>query len=205
MQKIIFATGNEGKMREIRQILGDMPLEILSLKEAGLDPEIHEDASSFAGNALIKARTVHALPEGSQAIVLADDSGLEVDWLNGEPGIYSARYLGESVPYSIKNQSILDRLQGVTGEARSARFRCAVAAVFPDGQEAVSEGTIEGQIAGEILGDGGFGYDPIFWLPGEGLTTAQLPAEKKNAISHRGKALRGIRPVIEQWLAGRAV
>ncbi|WP_434310935.1 XTP/dITP diphosphatase [Hominifimenecus sp. rT4P-3] len=198
--KIIFATGNEGKMREVREILADLGLEILSMKEAGVSLDIVEDGDSFAANAKIKARAVQ---KETGALVLADDSGLVVDYLNGEPGVYSARYMGEDTSYEIKNQAIIERLKGVTGEARSARFVCAIAAVFPDGSEAAAEGTIEGVIAEAPSGQGGFGYDPIFYLPERGLTTADLSAEEKNAISHRGNALRKIKPLIRTWLGGQ--
>lgn len=187
MPKIIFATGNEGKMREIREILSDLGLPVLSMKEAGISPEILETGTTFAENAMIKAQTVHAL---CGEIVLADDSGLEVDYMDKAPGIYSARWMGEETPYSVKNQAIIDRLQGVIGADRSARFVCAVAAVFPDGRTAESLGVIEGQIAMAPSGAGGFGYDPIFLLPERGVTTADITEEEKNAISHRGRAMR---------------
>lgn len=186
-KQIIFATGNEGKMREIRSILDDLGLEILSMKEAGLNPEIIEDGKTFEENALIKAKTV---AEYTDAIVLADDSGLEVDYLNKEPGIYSARYLGEDTSYRVKNQNLIDRLEGVPDEKRTARFVCAIAAAMPDGTSLVTRGTIEGIIGYEERGEGGFGYDPIFYLPEYGKSTAELSAEEKNAVSHRGQALR---------------
>ncbi len=189
--KIIFATGNKDKMREVREILGDLNAEIVSMKEAGIDVDVCEDGSSFEENALIKAR---AIAEHTNEIVLADDSGLEVDYLNGEPGIYSARYLGEDTSYEYKNQVILERLKGVEGSARSARFVCAIAAVVPgeDGskQEYVVRGTFEGEIAHESAGENGFGYDPIFFVPECGCTSSQLSPEEKNNRSHRGMALR---------------
>lgn len=195
--KLVFATGNAGKMREIREILADLDVEILSMKEAGLAPEIDENGQSFAENALIKARAVAALTD---AIVLADDSGLEIDYLNGEPGIYSARYMGEDTSYHIKNQNLIDRLNGVPEEQRSARFVCAIAAVFPDGTEAVTKGVMEGRIGYTESGSNGFGYDPIFILPAYGCTTADLPPEVKNQESHRGKALRAVKEELEKWL-----
>lgn len=198
--KLIFATGNAGKMAEIREILDGLGMEILSMKEAGITADIVEDGDSFAANALIKARAIH---QASGALVLADDSGLEVDAMGGEPGIYSARFMGEDTPYEIKNQTIIDRLEHVEGAARSARFRCVIAAVFPDGSEAVTEGTIEGVIAHTPAGSGGFGYDPIFYLPERGKTTAELTAEEKNAISHRGIALRKMREKICAWREGK--
>ena len=185
-QKVIFATGNEGKMREIRMILEDVAVTVLSLKEAGITLDAEENGSTFAENALIKARACSAMTDG---IVLADDSGLEIDYLNKEPGIYSARYLGEDTSYRIKNQNLIDRLAGVPDEKRTARFVCAIAAVMPDGSERVTEGTIEGRIGYEEKGSGGFGYDPIFYVPEFGCTSAELTAEQKNAASHRGRAL----------------
>lgn len=187
IDKIIFATGNEGKMREIRLILEDLGMEILSLKEAGIHLDIQENGDTFEENAVIKARTVM---EETGALVLADDSGLEIDYLNGEPGVYSARYLGEDTSYRIKNQNLIDRLEGVPEEKRTARFVCAIAAAFPDGRTLMARGTIEGIIGYEERGEGGFGYDPIFWLPEYGCSTAELTMEKKNELSHRGKALR---------------
>ncbi len=191
MTQIIFATGNAGKMREIKEIMSDLNAEILSMKEAQIDVEIVEDGKTFEENALIKARAV--AKEAPGAIVMADDSGLEVDYLNKEPGIYSARYMGEDTSYDIKNQNILDRLAGVPKEQRSARFVCAIAAVLPDGRELVTRETIEGYIGYEIAGQNGFGYDPIFCVEEYGCTTAELSEEQKNEISHRGKALRAMK------------
>ena len=193
--KIIFATGNKNKMREIRDILSDLGMEILSMKEAGIDKEINEDGKTFEENALIKAR---AVAEYTDAVVLADDSGLEIDYLNKEPGIYSARYLGEDTSYEIKNQALLDRLSGVKKEDRTARFVCAIAAVLPDKQEFVVRETIEGYIGEKPAGTNGFGYDPIFYVDEYGCSTAELSEEKKNEVSHRGKALRAMREVLKK-------
>lgn len=184
--RIVFATGNEGKMREIRLILGGLGLEIVSMKEAGANPEIVENGSTFAENAEIKAKAVWAETGG---IVLADDSGLVVDYIGGEPGIYSARYLGEDTSYTIKNQNIIDRLAGAVGNERSARFVCNIAAVLPDGSVLHTEETMEGVIAEQPAGNGGFGYDPILYMPEFGVTSAELTIEQKNTVSHRGKAL----------------
>ena len=192
-KKLIFATGNEGKMKEIREILGDLDYEILSMKESGIDVEIIEDGKTFEENAIIKARTVM---EAAGCLVLADDSGLEVDFLGKEPGVQSARYMGENTSYRIKNQIILDRLHGVPALVRTARFVCVIAAAFPDGRIETRRGTIEGRIADEAAGENGFGYDPIFYLPERGMTTAQISPEEKNAISHRGKALRQIKEIL---------
>ena len=185
--RIIFATGNEGKMREIRAILEDLKLPVLSMKEAGVNPEIVEDGKTFGENAEIKARAVWNL---TGDIVLADDSGLVVDYIEGEPGIYSARYLGEDTSYRIKNQNLIDRLEGVPDEKRTARFVCAIAAVFPGGETVTTKGIIEGKIGYEERGTNGFGYDPIFYLPDMSRSTAELLPEEKNAVSHRGNALR---------------
>ena len=168
MKKIIFATGNQDKMREIREILADMDVEVVSMK----------------------AKTICEL---TGEITLADDSGLEIDYLNKEPGIYSARYMGEDTSYHIKNASLIERLNGVPDEKRTARFVCAVAAAFPDGSVKTVRGTMEGRIGYEEKGENGFGYDPIFYLPEYGCTSAELSGEEKNKISHRGKALRAIK------------
>lgn len=196
-QKIIFATGNEGKMREIRMILKDLGGEVLSLAELGLNLNIIENGTTFTENALIKARAVWA---NTGAIVLADDSGLVVDYLGGEPGIYSARYMGEDTAYTIKNQAITDRLKDAVGAERSARFVCSIAAVLPDGRELHTEGTMEGLIAEKPAGTGGFGYDPIVYLPEFGMTAAELPADQKNNISHRGKALTAMKEKLRRIL-----
>ena len=187
--KLIFATGNENKMREIREILAGRGYEILSMKEAGIDVDVVEDGKTFAENALIKARAISKI---AGELVLADDSGLEIDALGGEPGIYSARYMGHETSYTEKNNNLISRLEGVPDEKRTARFVCAMAAVFPDGREEVVVGTMEGRIGYEIAGENGFGYDPIFYLPEYGKTSAEISPEEKNAISHRGKALRAI-------------
>ena len=181
-------------MREIREILGEDKYDIQSMKEAGIDVDIVEDGTTFEENSLIKARAVAGFAK--DAIVLADDSGLEIDALNKEPGIYSARYMGEDTSYDIKNANLIERLEGVEKEDRSARFVCAVSAVFPDGKEACVRGTIEGYIGYEPMGANGFGYDPIFYLWDKDVSTASLSPEDKNAISHRGKALRMIKEEI---------
>ncbi|MDE7176357.1 MAG: RdgB/HAM1 family non-canonical purine NTP pyrophosphatase [Lachnospiraceae bacterium] len=193
MFQIIFATGNEGKMREIRAILEDVKADILSMKEAGIRLDIEENGQSFAENAVIKARAVAdalAAEERFQdCVVLADDSGLEIDCLNGEPGIHSARYLGEETPFDVKSRELLRRMEDVPDEERNARFVCAIAAVFPDGETITTRGTIEGRIGYALKGDNGFGYDPIFYLPEYRRTAAELSDEEKNRISHRSRAL----------------
>ena len=187
MDKIIFATGNEGKMKEVRMILEDLGLPVLSLKDAGITADVEENGTTFEENAQIKAKAIMEMPG---ALVLADDSGLEVDALDKEPGIYSARYMGHDTSYHIKNQNIIDRLKGKVGEERSARFVCAIAAAFPDGRVLITRGTMEGQIGYEEKGENGFGYDPIFYLPEYQCYSAELSLEEKNKLSHRGKALR---------------
>lgn len=195
-RRIIFATGNENKMKEIRMILADLGAEILSMKEAGVDSDIVEDGMSFEENAEIKARAVARVLTSD--IVLADDSGLEIDYLDKAPGIYSARFAGEDTSYDIKNRILLDRLEGVPEEQRTARFVCAVAAVFPDGKVSTVRKTIEGVIAQEAEGENGFGYDPIFYVPEYGCTTAQMTPDQKNELSHRGKALRAMREILKE-------
>ena len=196
--KVIFATGNMGKMREIRAIMSDTDAEVLSMKEADVYTDVVEDGSTFMENAFIKARAVAKLvkQKGITAAVVADDSGLVVDALGGEPGIYSARYLGEDTPYKIKNAKIIERLEGVEDEKRTARFVYAMAVVFPDGSEDCYEATYEGRIGYEEKGPNGFGYDPIFYLPDRGVYSAELDPDEKNRISHRGKALEGIKEIL---------
>ena len=182
-----------GMVNQLLLSLGKLDYEILSLKEAGIDVDIVEDGETFEENAIIKATTVM---KACGEIVLADDSGLEIDYLNKEPGVMSARYMGENTSYRIKNQILIDRLDGVPKEKRTARFVCVVAAAFPDGRVETRRGTIEGRIAYEPAGENGFGYDPIFYYPERGMTTAEISPEEKNRISHRGKALRQIREVL---------
>ncbi|WP_312432256.1 RdgB/HAM1 family non-canonical purine NTP pyrophosphatase [Lacrimispora sp.] len=197
--KIVFATGNEGKMREIREILKDLGMEILSMKEAGACLDIVEDGVTFGENAEIKARAVWKRTGG---IVLADDSGLVVDCLNGEPGILSARYMGEDTSYEIKNQNILDRAAHAKGGERSARFVCNIAAVLPDGTVLHTEESMEGLLADQPAGKEGFGYDPILYIPEFGVTSAQLTMEQKNKISHRGKALEAMKGRLKETFTG---
>lgn len=197
MKKIIFATGNEGKLKEIKVILDMAGVEILSMKEAGIHADIEENGSTFEENAIIKAK---AIGELTGEIVLADDSGLEIDYLNKEPGVYSARYAGEDTPYSIKNQMLLDRLEGVEMEQRTARFVCVIAAALPDGRVITTRGTIEGYIGYAPAGENGFGYDPIFYVPEYKCSTAQLTMAQKNELSHRGKALRAMKEELKAYL-----
>ena len=164
-----------------------------SMKEMNITADIEENGATFEENSLIKARAVSKLT-GLPA--LADDSGLEVDYLNGEPGIYSARYLGRDTDYDYKNNYIIDKLKEAKGEERSARFVCVISLVLPDGREFVKKGVMEGRIGYEIKGENGFGYDPIFFLPEYGKTSAEISAEEKNKISHRGKALSAMKELI---------
>jgi len=205
MNTVIFATSNEGKMREVRAILADMPVRVLSMKEAGIKADVEENGTSFEENALIKASGIaDCIPaeyKEDKVFVLADDSGLEVDYLNKEPGIYSARYMGEDTSYDIKNKAIIDRLAGVPDEQRTARFVCAIACVLPDGSSRITRATIEGIIGYEIAGANGFGYDPIFYVPEFGCTTAELTPEQKNVVSHRGKALKEMKEKLREYFA----
>lgn len=195
-KQILFATGNEHKMVEIRAILADLGMPVVSLKEMGIDVEIDENGSTFEENAMIKALEISRLVENT--IVLADDSGLEIDYLNKEPGIYSARYAGVDTSYTIKNQMLIDRLDGVADQERTARFVCAIGAVFPDGSCEVVRGTVEGFIGYESKGENGFGYDPIFFLPKYNKTLGEISSEEKNKLSHRGNALEQIKPFIKK-------
>ncbi|MCI8813655.1 MAG: RdgB/HAM1 family non-canonical purine NTP pyrophosphatase [Lachnospiraceae bacterium] len=190
MKKLIFATSNEEKMKEIREILADGDYEILSMAQAGFRVDVEENGATFEENARIKAQAVHDV---SHTLVLADDSGLEIDYLNKEPGILSARYMGENTSYQVKNAKLLERLQGIPMERRTARFVCAVAAVFEDGRCVTVRETMEGYIGYEARGDNGFGYDPIFYMDPEGPSNSQLSMEEKNRLSHRGKALKAMK------------
>lgn len=202
IEQIVFATGNAGKMKEIRMILDDIQIPVLSMKEAQIFTDIEENGTTFEENALIKATTIlqELEKQGKKAIVLADDSGLEVDYLNKEPGIYSARYMGEDTSYHIKNANIIERLHGVPDENRTARFVCAIAIAFPDGSTKVTRATIEGQIGYEEKGENGFGYDPIFYLPEYKCYSAELSPDEKNKISHRGKALEQAKVFIRDYI-----
>lgn len=196
--KIIFATTNPGKMREIQMILSDLGIDVISMKDAGFEEEIEENGTTFAENAMLKAKAVW---EKTGGIVLADDSGLSIDYLNGEPGVYSARYMGNA-PYSEKNLALIKRLEGAADHERSARFVCCIAAVLTDGRAISTEAVMEGQIAHKPSGTGGFGYDPILYLTEFGKTSAELTIEEKNKISHRGKALELMKYELKSVLEG---
>ncbi|MBR1450417.1 MAG: XTP/dITP diphosphatase [Lachnospiraceae bacterium] len=193
--KIIFATGNENKLREIRQITENMGIEIVSMKDAGYYTEVEETGTTFEENAYLKAS---AIAKKCNLPTLADDSGLEIDYLNKEPGIYSSRFMGEDTPHSVKNAELLRRMEGVPDEKRTARFVCAICLVRPDGSSETVRATMEGRVAYKSAGKNGFGYDPIFFLPERGCTSAELSPEEKNEISHRGKALRMMRDILEK-------
>lgn len=211
IRRIIFATGNQEKMKEIRKIMEGCPVEVCSMNDAGIKCDVEENGTTFAQNARIKANGIAEVlrkmykEAGKECrdIVLADDSGLEIDALNKEPGVYSARYMGEDTPYHEKNRNLVSRLEGIAVENRTARFVCAIAAVLPDGKVLDTQATIEGYIGYEEKGENGFGYDPIFCVPEFNCTTAELTMEQKNKISHRGKALTAMKEkLLEEGLIG---
>lgn len=197
MKKIIFATTNQGKVREVKMMMNDFDVELLTMGEAGINVDIVEDGTTFEENAIIKAK---AIMEITGEIALADDSGLEVDYLDGAPGIYSARFLGENTSYDEKNKYIIERLKDAKGNERSARFVCAMAAAFPNGEVITCKGTIEGLIGYEQKGTNGFGYDPIVYVPEFEMTTGEMSPELKNSISHRGKALEQMKEILARKL-----
>lgn len=197
MKKIIVATQNQGKVKEIKAVLSDLPVEVYTMSEAGIDMDIEENGTTFEENAIIKAE---ALTNYTDAIVIADDSGLEIDCLNKEPGVYSARYLGKDTPYTEKNQIILERLKDVKRQERTARFVCAIAMAMKGKETQTAVQTLEGYIGFEAEGTNGFGYDPIFFVPGLERSTATLTMEEKNEISHRAKALRVMKEKIKSML-----
>lgn len=197
MERFIAATRNQGKLKEIREILAPLPLKVVSMDEAGAGKEIEENGCTFEENALIKARAIHAVTGG---FVMADDSGLEVDWLNGAPGIYSARFGGEGVTDAERNRKLLELMAEVPTEKRAARFVCAIAVMLPDGNYFTVRGTCEGRIHQETAGENGFGYDPLFFLPEYNRTMAQLPSDEKNRISHRARALQKMLEILREKL-----
>lgn len=192
--KIIFATKNAGKVKEVKLILKELDAEVVTMTEAGINIDVVEDGETFEDNAIKKAKEIM---QASGCLVLSDDSGLEVDYLNKRPGVYSARFMGEDTPYDIKNQKILEMLNGVPDEKRTARFVSVIAAAFPDGRIVTTRGTIEGIIAHEAKGENGFGYDPIFYVPELGMHTAEMDIKQKNRISHRGKALMEMKEILK--------
>lgn len=186
MRKFIVATRNKGKLKEIAEILKDFPYSVISMEDAGIYEDIEENGATFEENALIKAKEVFRL---TNEIVMADDSGLEVDYLNGAPGIYSSRFAGEGATDEDKNNKLLSLLKDVPFEKRTARFVCSIAVMLPDGRHFTVRGTCEGYIGYKPEGRNGFGYDPLFFMPEYDMTTAQMEPEDKHKISHRGKAL----------------
>lgn len=184
--KIVLATGNQGKVKELAAILSDLEIEVLSLKDFPQIGEIIEDGKTFEENAIIKAKTVC---ETVNLISLADDSGLEVDYLDGAPGIFSARFAGEDKSDLDNNMKLLSLLSDIPMEQRTARFRCVIAIYTPEGECFTADGSCEGFVGYEMKGDQGFGYDPLFYLPEYDQTFAQLDSVIKNRISHRGRAL----------------
>jgi XTP/dITP diphosphohydrolase len=196
IDRIVFATNNEGKMREIKEILGELKIPVYSMREVGINLEVVEDGKTFEANALLKAQALaEILPND---LVLADDSGLEIDALDKAPGVDTADFAGRHTPYEIKNQILIDELEGVEDHQRTARFRCVITGIFPDGNILSTNGEVEGMIAHEAAGDKGFGYDPIFYLPEYGCTTGQMPPALKNKLSHRGIALEKMKEIINQ-------
>ena len=194
-KKFIVATKNKGKLNEIKEILSDFDYEVLSMTDLGINKEIEETGSTFEENALIKAKAVWNL---TGETVMADDSGLEVDALNGAPGIYSSRFAGPNATDEERNKKLLALLEEVPFEKRKARFVCAIAVVYPDGSDFVVRGTCDGYIAFKPEGNNGFGYDPLFYVPEFGMTTAQMDPKKKHSISHRGKALQEMINMLKQ-------
>jgi XTP/dITP diphosphohydrolase len=194
--KIIFATKNKNKIKEINMMLEGSNLKIISMEEASVDIDVVEDGKTFEENAIKKATEIMKV---TNSTVLADDSGLEVDYMNKAPGIYSARYGGVETSYRVKNQMIMDELKTVQGADRSARFVCVIAAAFPNGDILTTRGTIEGVIAHEEKGQNGFGYDPIFYVEEYNCTTAEMSSELKNKISHRGKALLAMKEKLKDY------
>ena len=196
MKEVVFATKNKGKIKEIQAILGNEYI-VKSMEEIGINIDIIEDCKTFEENAIKKAVEIMNI---TNKIVLADDSGLEIDYLDGEPGVYSARYMGEDTPYEIKNNKILDILKDVEEEKRGARFVSVIALAIPQKEPITTKGTIEGIIGYEIKGENGFGYDPIFYIPELKMTAAELSIEEKNKISHRGKALKQMKKILEKMV-----
>lgn len=196
MKRIIFATKNMNKMKEIREIMADLEVEIVSMEEAGIDVDVVEDGTTFLENATKKAKEIMEI---TGEITLSDDSGIVIDAMENELGVYSARFMGEDTPYDIRCAKILENLDGLPVEKRSARFVSCIVACFPNGDILSSLGTVEGYIGTEIKGSNGFGYDPVFVYPEKNKYLAELSAEEKNSISHRGKALREMRKLLENY------
>ncbi len=197
MERLIVATKNKGKIIEIKQVLSGLQLDVISMNEAGIDIDVVEDGSTFEENSLKKALEISKV---SNSMVLADDSGLEVDFLDGAPGIYSARFAGPEASDADKNKKLLEMLKDVPFEKRTARFVCAIAVVFPDGRDFVVRGTCEGFIDFECKGSNGFGYDPLFFIQQFDKTMAEIDSDLKNKISHRAKALALMQDKLQKYL-----
>ncbi|MEN6314752.1 MAG: XTP/dITP diphosphatase [Clostridiaceae bacterium] len=193
--RLIVATKNRGKLKEFAELLAHLPYDIVSMADAGIEDNIEENGTTFEENALIKAKSVW---KATGDTVIADDSGLEVDYLNGAPGVYSARYAGEGATDDVKNRKLLHALEGVPADKRTARFVCAIAVIFPDGGNFTVRGTCEGYMATEPAGNNGFGYDPLLYVPEIGMTIAQMESSLKNNISHRGNAIRKMVEMLEK-------
>ena len=194
---IILATNNKSKVKEISEMMSGSDITFESLADAGINVEVEETGTTFEENALLKAREICKL---SGKPTISDDSGLEIDALDGAPGIYSSRFMGEDTSYDFKNNALIEKLENIADPDRTARFRCCMALVLPDGREFVTEGAMEGIIAREPKGINGFGYDPILFIPEYNRTSAELSSEEKNNISHRGEALRKMIEVIKKEL-----
>lgn len=196
MRRLLLATSNPHKVIEMRALLGDIPFDLVAPADLGLQLEVEEPFDTYLANATQKAR---AYAEASGELALADDSGLEIDAMGGEPGVFSARFGGVDMPYPERFALIEQRLAGLPMEQRTARYRCVLVLAAPDGRLTHTEGTVEGQITPQPAGTHGFGYDPIFWLPERGVTMAQLSPAEKDAISHRGRAARAMAEVLRDW------
>lgn len=194
--RLVLATRNQGKVRELQDMLKSTNFEVVSLAEYPELPEVEEDGDTFLANAVKKAREIAA---ATGELTMADDSGLEVDYLGGAPGVHSARFAGEHGNNRANNEKLLKLLEGVPWEKRTARFRCVVAVATPDGEVETAEGTCEGIITPELRGEEGFGYDPLFYFPIYEKTFAELDPDLKNSVSHRGKALRKALKFLERW------
>ena len=197
MRSLLLATTNQHKVEELRTIFADLPWQLLSLNDLHIDMDVEETGTTFQENSELKAR---AYAQAAGMLVLAEDSGLEIDALNGEPGVYSARFLGADTPYAQRFNYILAHMRHVLPpERRTARFHSVITLAEPSGYHRSVEGVIEGIIADEPRGNNGFGYDPIFFVPAFGMTTAEMLAEQKNSISHRGLAALKARKLLEGW------
>nr|WP_320027244.1 RdgB/HAM1 family non-canonical purine NTP pyrophosphatase [uncultured Acetobacterium sp.] len=197
MRTILLATGNRDKAKELKAILGQ-DFEVRTMKDFGVEIEIVEDGLTYEENALIKVRALKPYAQGKDVIIMGDDSGLSVDCLNGEPGIYSARYAGENVTYTDNNEKLLKEMTGVPEEQRGASFITAIAMIFPDGRELTCEGLVRGKIAFEYCGKGGFGYDPLFIHEASGCCYGEMTKDEKNRLSHRAMAIEKAREILSQ-------